>query len=95
MAASPDYSLYLSGLAKYVDEHFQETTAKIVALKEAGKISYSTLWNLFPESAKVYGFANDQVVGMIVQKHEYYGGFFPGLNVTGTGDFVLKETFLF
>jgi hypothetical protein len=48
MANDPNYSQYLMPLYKYVDEHFAETTSKINALRKAGKISYGTIWSLFP-----------------------------------------------
>lgn len=83
MAQDQHTGMYVSGLAAFIEERFADTTAKLKALTDVGKISFATLWYLFPERTRVFGFVNDQPVGMTVSRYEYQGGMFPGLVVQG------------
>lgn len=72
-AKQEGYETYLGELADYVDKQFEAMTAKIKALRDKGKISFSTAWHLFPEGSKAFGYVNDLLVGMNVDRTAYYG----------------------
>lgn len=72
-AKQEGYDMYLSELAEYVDQQFEAMTLKIKALRDKGKISFSTMWHLFPEASQAFGFVNDLCVGMNVDRTAYHG----------------------